>query len=178
MPPSPSPCEIDRHFSSPHHPHFLLREVGETCSSNVMTQLKALWGLWTGGDGRGVVFKSHPETTVPEEINNLGEKEIFLTGWSVWLPRLPGERERARAEGDCHMSSLILQDAALKPECGGACSVFQSLLNISSFLKGSEPVCEMQRQGGQGHRLWPQATGTVGFSVRVCRWGQSLSFWW
>ena len=61
-----------------------------------MTQLEPRRGFWTGGGGRGVVFKSHPETTVPEEINNLGEKEIFLTGWSVWLPRLPGERERAR----------------------------------------------------------------------------------
>ena len=83
---------------------------------------------------------------MPEEINNLREKVKFLAGWSVWLPRLPGERERARAEGDYHMSSLILQDAALKPECGGACSVFQSLLNISSFLQESEPVCEMQSQ--------------------------------
>ena len=64
--------------------------------SNVMTQLEALSGLWTGGRGRGVVFKSHPETTVPEEINNLREKVKFLAGWSVWLPRLPGERERAR----------------------------------------------------------------------------------
>lgn len=70
---------------------------------------------------------------MPEEINNLGEKDFSERMECGWLPRLPGEK--ARAHGDCHVTSLILQDPDLKQECGRACSVFQSLLNIRSFLK-------------------------------------------
>lgn len=38
-------------------------------------------------------------------------------------------------ETACHMTILVPQDLDLKGKCEGACSVFQSLLNIGSLLK-------------------------------------------